>query len=101
MELTNEVLEEFLLLNKEVREKSKRLDIIRQACKERGSFVTQDYTCLVDTNTRVGLPSLDEVTKYIQRATLEALGLIRTIPVVTVRVICREEALIETPSHNN
>lgn len=95
MELTNEVLQEFIRLNREIKEKTKRLDRIRQACKERGSFVTKDYLCAIETQTRTGLPSLDEVTKYISRDTLQGLGLIRTTPVVSVRIVSRREYQVE------
>ena len=92
MELTNEILREYMALSQEIRDKSKRLETIKQECKQRGSFVTQDFTCLVETTIRTGLPGLEEVTKCIQRNTLEVLGLIRTTQVVSVRILRREDA---------
>ena len=89
MELTNDVLKEYFALSREISVKTKRLSLIKQACKDRGSFMTEEYVCLIDVRMRQGLPGLEEVVKCIQHATLEALALIRSTPVITVKVQAR------------
>lgn len=96
MELNDDVLSEYVFLSREIREQSKRLDAIRQECKARGTFATARYVCLVESSSRQGLPGLEEVMKCIRRETLEILGLLRTIPIVSVKVINKEDVHIET-----
>lgn len=96
MDLTNKVLEEYLILQQQIKDGKKILDQVKDACKTRGSFVTKDYACLVDTSHRVGLPGLDEVTRCIQRQTLEALGLIRTTEIVMVKIVSIKKYRVET-----
>jgi hypothetical protein len=86
MKLNDELLAEYVALNEEVKAKTKRLEEIKKACKERGSFTTKNFMCAIDVQNRVGLPGLDEVTKHIAKETLMVLGLLRTTSVVSVRI---------------
>ena len=86
MELNDRVLAEYCKLLEEVKSKNRWLEEIKSACKDRGSFATSEYVCTVEKQQRQALPGLDVVCQSIQRDTLEVLGLIKTIQVVTVRI---------------
>lgn len=81
-----QVLAELLLLEQEVKIKSKRIDEIRKWCKEQGSFSTMNYVCVVKPRTRVGLAGLEVVAAAIGQDILEQFNLIKqsTFYMVTV-----------------
>ncbi len=86
MKLTTTVLDEYLQLKQDADEISKRLEEIRQACKERGSFSTNSHVCIVSGYTKVAMAPLVDVIHAISVETLQQLGLIREIKIINVRV---------------
>src|SRR5579859_2409608 len=73
----DEVLEELLELEKDVKPKLKRIEEIKSWCKEKGSFHTDKYVCSVQTRTRTCLVSLEKATLALGKTMLESFNLIQ------------------------
>ena len=86
MKITNECLEELITLEESMKIISKRVDELKTACKERGTFSTGMYACVVSEQTRVGLAGMADVISVVGREVLELHGLIRTTTYLTVKV---------------
>lgn len=93
MKLNDEILNEFITLNEEIKLKTKRLEEIKEACKQKGSFSTKDFVCSIEVQERLGLPGFNEVIRVIERETLEALNLVRKTKVIIVRVNKKQTAM--------
>lgn len=59
---TDEELAEFLKLQQEIKQKSRRMDEIRKACKEAGSFCTANHACVVYEQEQRRLIGLEEAS---------------------------------------
>lgn len=62
---TNEELEEYLFLSERIKLLEKRLDEIKKACKECGSFHTDKYVVAVVDQERRGLVGLAQAEKAL------------------------------------
>lgn len=52
MNITNDILAEAVMLERNIKKFQKRVDEIKAACREKGSFLTKEYVCSVSTQTR-------------------------------------------------
>lgn len=86
MELTDKVLDEYLELQEESKAILKRIDEIREALKEKGSFATYNFVCTVWEQERTGIAGLKEVTSAIGMEILMENDLIRTSRFLMVKV---------------
>ncbi len=82
----DEMLQELIALEQDVKIKYKRIEEIKAWCKEQGSFATDHHVCSVKEHTRTGLAGLDVVAKALGRDLLEDLDLIRVSQFLTVHV---------------
>lgn len=85
-EHSDQLLDELLVLEAEIKDMSKRVDEIKKWCKERGSFSTSKYVCAIKTRSMVKLVSLEVATKILGTDMIQECGLTQTItfPVVSV-----------------
>lgn len=84
----NELLEELLCLEREIRPMLQRIDEIKTWCKIQGSFSTDLFACVVQPMSRRSLVGL-EIMKKVLRVTdeeLVELGLLKTVIFMTVHV---------------
>lgn len=77
---------EFLLLQDMIKKATKRLEEIKKACKECGSFYTSTYTVSVIDQTRTGIAGLEEVKEFISEDILNKYDLIRTSTFQIVKI---------------
>lgn len=91
---TDSELAEFLLLQNTIKVATERLEEIKELCKERGTFATMLYACVVTDQTQERLAGLAEVTKVFGRETLERYALIRenTFKIVKVSPLSKSNA---------
>jgi hypothetical protein len=92
MKLTNEILKEYLELEKAAKEIEKRMSEIKEAAKDQGSFSTRDCVVAVSEYTRESLAGLKEVEKVIDKALLVRHGLVKVTEVRTVKILAKEKA---------
>lgn len=71
------ILEEYLKLDREIKEKTKRLEELKEWCKSKGSFATQLFVCALMPRERTSLAPLDEVAAALGKDALERFNLIR------------------------
>ena len=86
---TDAELAEFLQLQQTIKVATERLDELKELMKERGTFSSKKYACLVNEQTQQRLAGLEEVQKVFGRETLERYLLIKqhTFKVVKVSPI--------------
>lgn len=86
MKPTEDELRELLVLMDKVKIMSKRIEEIKDFCKERGSFATKNFVCAVLAQQRVGIAPLKEVIDCFGRETLEKYALIKLSEFQIVKV---------------
>lgn len=81
------VLEELLILKDQIKPIIKRISEIEEWCKNRGSFNTANYVCVVKPQSRKQAASCDIlVSKLGDEDMLFDLGIIRTVNYLIVSV---------------
>lgn len=92
MIIAEQLLSELLNLEEELKPKIKRLSELKEWCKERGSFATASYICVVKEREQVRLVSLETAVRRLGRETLEMFSMIQIIKfkVVNVSIIVEE-----------
>lgn len=80
------ILDEYISLNTEVLEKTKRLEQIKKVLKTIGSFSTELHVCAVIDQSRTTIASLPEVESILGKQLLIENDLIKTTWFKIVRV---------------
>jgi len=86
VKVTEEMLAELVKLEAEIKAAAKRVDEIKAACKEKGTFSTVHYVVVVSEVHQTRLEGLEKVAAVVGRETLEGAGLIKEISFQTVKV---------------
>lgn len=79
-------LKEFLELNDTIKQLTKRLDELKEMCRNRGTFHTSRFACVVVEQAQERLAGLSEVCKVYDRGELEMHGLINRSISLIVKV---------------
>lgn len=90
---TDSDLREFIALQTTIKIMQKRLDEIKEVCKERGSFCSNNYTCTVLVQERLALLGLDHVQKALGKEILEKHELIKMSTFQVVKVARKLDGL--------
>lgn len=80
------LLAELLEIEAEIKPRLKRLELLKQWCKDRGTFSTDNYVCAIKPRSRTCLVSLDKAIEALGKEMLESFSLIQTISFLTVHV---------------
>lgn len=83
---TDAELKEFLELQQTIKVATKRLEEIKAVCKERGTFHTRLYACVVVEQPQERLAGLESVSLVFGRDVLESNGLINRFSSLIVKV---------------
>jgi hypothetical protein len=92
MKPTNDDLAEYMKLEEMVKTASARMEEIKKAAKEHGSFATREYVAAVTEASRTQLAGLETVAQVYGREDLEKHGLIKTISYQMVKITRRAVA---------
>lgn len=90
MKLSNEVLSELLELEELIKPLKHRIEEIRTAIKDKGTFITSEYAVTVKPGLREYMASVDECSTKIGLEKLKIYGLIKVSCFKTVSVCKRE-----------
>lgn len=82
----NELLEEFVFLQKKIKEIDERLDEIKLYLKTKGSFCTGQYACVVYEQQRRAICGLEEAIIKLGVEQLERLEMIKHSKFLVVKV---------------
>lgn len=93
MKLNNETLAEYLALQEEIRIATIKIHIIKEACRQKGSFETENYTCTVRDHKVDELTGIDACVKALGRLNLEDLGLIKVTTHKIVHIKSKDKTL--------
>lgn len=94
MTIDDSVLSEFLVLQVSIKKFQQRLDEIKEACREQGSFCTESYSCAIYLQHAVRLVGKEEAEKILGKDTLEELGLLKQHTFTIVKVAPRIPAKV-------
>lgn len=94
MKLNDAVLKELVELEAKAKELASRIDEIKSACKEKGSFGTANYVCVVSTQSRTGLAGLKDVAAVVGQKILEQNNLIKTTEYKVVKVEAKISSVV-------
>lgn len=83
---TDKQLHEYLELQLRIRDLQKRLDQLKQLCKDVGTFSTDRYAVVVLEQCQERLATLEDVSKIFGYAKLQKYGLIKSIKFSVVKV---------------
>ncbi len=94
MKLSNEVLSEALNLEETIKAAQKRLDEIRDALKEKGSFATKEFVVAVSETSRKQMAGAKIVLETLKLKEEEALrqGILNVVTYKTVKIARKEVA---------
>lgn len=84
--ITDDMLEELLLLEAQIKPMLKKISEIKDLCKKVGSFYTTGYVCTVTMQTGERLAGLKAVSEVIHPSILRKHGLIQQFESIYVRV---------------
>lgn len=82
----NQILTEFMQLQTVAKQCAKRIDEIKDWCKEKGTFNTNKFVCAVMKRSRTGMVSIEKATKQVGLPFLEANMLIQVSEFEIVQV---------------
>lgn len=97
MKVTDEMLAELVELESRIKAAAKRVEEIKAACKERGTFSTVNYVVIVSEISQTRLEGLEKVSSVIGRETLQSAGLIKEISFQTVKVQAKGSGIDKAP----
>lgn len=86
---TEAMLSEYLILQADVKKKERRIEEIKTILKNTGTFITDNFACVVSTNERRQLVSIDKAKDIVGMSFLESKGLISVSKYQTVSVTHR------------
>lgn len=84
--LTDDDLKEYLFLQACIKQWTVRLEEIRRACKEAGSFCTENHVCAVYIQEQTRMASLETTVSALGKELLEDNGLINHLSFQVVKI---------------